>query len=314
MFPEAMHQQGRFLGTFKKGAPRICFGAEEIADFQLNLQILPVNLHYSNIEKFREKALIEIGKPFGISEMLDNYKNNPNEAYLQFNDKARAIIKSMVLDIEDTEHYDEYNFLREMIRRFRIYNNYKKYNYFDEVKEEKKVILEIDMLKEKEPEKFQTLMKTTKTYSESLKKLNFRDWLVNKRITGFGLIAKTFLLMLLSPFFLFGFVNNVIPCFLVDFLTKKIPDKVFVGSLRFILGFLFMPVWYVLICVVASLTSHSFLVGVSYTMLAFISLFVFYRYRMVTYKLWRAWRFFFMRKTVVVAELKNLKKQILAFF
>jgi len=37
MFPEAMHQQRRILGTFKKGVPRICFGAEEVADFVLFL-------------------------------------------------------------------------------------------------------------------------------------------------------------------------------------------------------------------------------------------------------------------------------------
>jgi 1-acyl-sn-glycerol-3-phosphate acyltransferase len=311
MFPEAMHQQGRFLGTFKKGVPRICFGAEEAADFQLNLQILPVNLHYSKIQKFREKALVEIGKPFGISGLLEAYKNNPNEAYLEFNTKARAILKSMVLDIEDAENYEEYNFLREMIRRSRIKNNYKRYNYYDEFKEEKKVIAEIDALKEKAPENFETLMAETKEYSESLKKLNFKDVLVNKKTTGFGLAMKTLLMGICFPFFLFGFVNNALPCFLVDYLTNKIPDRVFVGSLRFIMGFLLLPFWYLGICIAVSLISHSFLVGLSYTILAFLSLFVYYRYRVSTFKLWHAWRYFFKRKTDEVARLKELKNKIL---
>jgi len=314
MFPEAMHQQRRILGTFKKGVPRICFGAEEVADFQLNLQILPVNLHYSKVQKFREKALIEIGKPFGISELLETYKKNPNEAYLQFNDKARTIFKKMVLDIEDVENYEECNFLREMIRYERIKNNYKNYNYYDEFKEEKKVIAEIDALKEKTPEKFETLMATTKTYSESLKKLNFKNWLVNHKITGFGLIMKTLLMVILSPFFLFGFVNNVIPCFLVNFLTNKIPDRVFVGSLRFIMGFLLMPLWYICICVAASLISHSFIIGMAYTLLAFLSLFVFYRYRIITFKLWHTWRYFFVRKTEEIVHIKEFKNRILEYF
>jgi 1-acyl-sn-glycerol-3-phosphate acyltransferase len=146
MFPEAGHQQGRYLSTLKKGVPRICFGAEEVADFHLNLQILPVNLHYSNIFNFREKVLVEIGKPFRFSEFLETYKTHPNDAYLQFNEKARAIFKSMVLDIEDMKHYEEYNLLREVVRRYRIKNNYKKYNYFDEFKEGKKVISEIDTI------------------------------------------------------------------------------------------------------------------------------------------------------------------------
>jgi hypothetical protein len=314
MFPEAMHQERRILGTFKKGVPRICFGAEEMTNYQLNLQILPVNLHYSKIQKFRGKALIEIGKPFGISELLETYQKNPNDAYLNFNEKARAIFKEMVLDIEDAEHYDEYNFLREVVRNYCIKNNYKKYNYFDEFKEEKRVIEEIDVLKEKTPEKFKTLMATTKYYSESLKKLNFRDWLVNKKNTGFGLALKTLLMLIFSPFFLFGFVNNVFPCFLVNFLTNKIPDRVFVGSLRFIMGFLLLPFWYIGICVAASLISQSFIVGLAYTILAFLSLFVFYRYRIISHKLWHAWRFFFKRKTEEIQNLNNLKSSILTFF
>ena len=314
MFPEAMHQQRRILGSFKKGVPRICFGAEEVADFQLNLQILPVNLHYSKVQKFREKALIEIGKPFGISELLETYKNNPNEAYLQFNNKARTIFKTMVLDIEDADYYEEYNFLREMIRRFRINNNYKKYNYYDEFKEEKRVISEIDALKANDVANFENLMKTTKTYSKSLKKLKFKDWLINNKTTGFGLVLKTLLMTLFSPFFLFGFANNVIPCFLVNYLTDKIPDRVFVGSLRFIMGFVLMPFWYLGICITASLLSHSFIIGFSYTVLAFLSLFVYYNFRIATLKLWHSWRYFFIRKTEEATKLKELKNRILHFF
>ena len=314
MFPEAMHQQGHYLGTFKKGVPRICFEAEEAADYQLNLQILPVNLHYSNVRAFRGKVLVEIGKTFVFNELLETYKSNPNEAYMQFNEKARPIFKSMVLDIEDLEHYEEYNFLRQMIRHYRIKNNYKKYNYLDEFNEEKKVVSEIDTLKEKSPEKFETLMSETKQYAESLKKLNFRDWLVNKKLTACGLITKTLLMVLYFPFFLFGFINNGFPCAVPNILAKKIKDKVFTASIRYGLGFLLFPIWYLLILLAASLISGSFIVGLSYTILAFLSLFVYYNYRISTLKLWRAWSYFFKRKTEEVEELKRLKSRILLFF
>ena len=314
MFPEAMHQERRFLNTFKKGVPRICFGAEEMANFQLNLQILPVNLHYSKVQNFREKALIEIGKPFGFSEFLETYQKNPNEAYLQFNEKARGIIKSMVLDIEDPEYYEQYNLLRHVIRRHRIKTNYKKHDYFDEFKEEKKVVSEIDILKTQDSAKFESLMATAKEYSKTLNKLNFRDWLVNKKTTGFGLALKTLLMVLFCPLFLFGFVNNIIPCALVNLLTSKVPDKVFVGSLRFILGFLFLPFWYLGICITTSLISHSVIIGISYTILAFISLFIYYRYKILMLKLWHAWRYFLKRKTEAVVRLGELKNEILLSF
>ena len=314
MFPEAMHQQGRYLGTFKKGVPRVCFNAEEEADFDLNLQILPVNLHYSSIHHFREKVLIEVGKPFEIEEFFETYKNNPNDAYLQFNEKARDILKSMVLHIEDKENYKEYDFLREMIRQHRIKNNYKKYNYYDEFKEEKKVIAEIDALKESEPEKFTVLISETKKYSGLLKNLQFKDLLVNKKMSGLGLFAKTLLMVLYSPVFLFGFINNSIPCGIANLLTRKIADKVFIGTLRFLLGFLLFPFWYIGILIAASVLSGSFIIGLSYTVLAFVSLFPFYSYRVNTLKLWHTWRYYFKRKSLEVKQLKELKEKILLFF
>ena len=314
MFPEAQHQQGRYLGPFKKGVPRVCFSAEEAADFQLNLQILPVNLHYSSIRHFREKALIEIGKPFGFTEMLETYKNSPNDAYLQFNEKARAVLKSMVLHIEDDEYYNEYDFLREMIRGYRIENNYKKYDYYDEFKEEKKVVAEIDNMKETEPEKFQSLIAETKEYSSLLNKMNFKDVLVNKKTTLLGLIANALLRIILFPVFLFGFINNSIPCGIANLLTRKIKDKVFIGTLRFLLGFLLFPIWYIAILITASLLAHSFIIGISYTVLAFISLFPFYRYRVNMLKLWHECRYYLKRKTEEVAQLKQLKNNILSFF
>ena len=314
MFPEAMHQQGRYLGTFKKGVPRICFGAEEISDYNLNLQILPVNIHYSNILNFREKVLIEIGETFTINEFFDTYKNNPNDAFLLFNKKARPILKSMVLDIEDREHYEEYNFLREMVRRHRIKNNYKNFNYYDEFKEEKKTITEIDELKEKAPEKFEILISYTKKYAEKLKKLNFNDELVNKKITGLSLITKVLPLILFFPFFLFGFINNAVPCYLATFLLKKIKDKVFSGSIQFVIGWLVFPIWYLFVLLTVSLTLNSLIIGLSYTILAFISLFVFFRYFVFLKNHLLSWRYYFKRKTKDVVELKHLKNMILQFF
>jgi 1-acyl-sn-glycerol-3-phosphate acyltransferase len=315
MFPEALHQQGRYLDTFKKGVPRVCFEAEAAADYNLNLQILPVNLHYSSVQLFREKVLIEIGKPYNISEFFEHYKNAPNEAYLKFNEKARGIIKSMMLDIEDREHYEEYDFLsREMFKDFRMKNKGKNATYHDEVIEEKKIVLEIDAMKEKNKEVFSNLMTETKNYLELLKILNFKDWLVDKKINAFTVVAKSMLLVLLFPVFLFGLINNGLPCSLTNYFTGKFKDRVFVGSIRFLLGFLLFPFWFTGICIAVSLITKSFIIGLSYTILAFLSLFVYYRYRIITLKLWHTWRFYFQRKTEDINQLKNLKSKILSFF
>ena len=66
--PEAQHQQGHYLGSFKKGFPRIAFAAEEMADFKLDLQILPVNIHYKDYYNARSEVVLTVGEPFGCTE------------------------------------------------------------------------------------------------------------------------------------------------------------------------------------------------------------------------------------------------------
>jgi hypothetical protein len=89
---------------------------------------------------------------------------------------------------------------------------------------------------------------------------------------------------------------------------------VFTGSIQFVIGFFFFPIWYLGILLAASLILHSFIVGLSYAVLAFLSLFVCYRYKVTSLKLWHSWRYLLKRKTDAIRGLEDLKGKILRFF
>ena len=113
--PEAQHQQGHYLGSFKKGFPRIAFAAEEMADFKLGLQILPVNIHYKDYYNARSEVVLTVGEPFGCAEFAEVFKNDPNIAYQELNEKARVRLKAITPDIEAYEdYYQEEDLLRQM--------------------------------------------------------------------------------------------------------------------------------------------------------------------------------------------------------
>ena len=105
------------MSTFKKGFARIAFSAEELNDFQLGLQVLPLNIHYSNYFSFRSDLMVTIGKPFTFEELFDLYKENPNQAYLALNEKARARVKELTPDIDIPEYYNEIEALTQMMSR-----------------------------------------------------------------------------------------------------------------------------------------------------------------------------------------------------
>ena len=66
LFPEADHQDKRWLGTFKLGYLRIAFAAAEKNNFEQDIMILPSCNHYSNYFHARTDMLIRFGTPISL--------------------------------------------------------------------------------------------------------------------------------------------------------------------------------------------------------------------------------------------------------
>ena len=62
LYPEAGHQDKRWLGTFKLGYLRIAFAAAEKMNFEQDIMILPSCNHYSNYFHARTDMVIKFGK------------------------------------------------------------------------------------------------------------------------------------------------------------------------------------------------------------------------------------------------------------
>ena len=317
MFPEAGHQAGHFMTTFKKGFPRIAFKAEEMADFNLNLQILPLNIYYDNYFNFRGYLSITVGKPFTISEFFEKYKLEPNKAFAALNEKARAAIKAMTLDIEDKEHYEEYDILRQMSHTpLKELGKDSATPLYEQQREDIETVRKLDEMRATEPEKFANLMSAAREYLNGLQKLNLRDWLINYNIKATSLIFKTLLLIILAPVYLFGLINNIIPFKLPEPLKRKMNDRMFSSSVNYALSVLItFPLWYLILFVAAWVVSGQLWFAAAYLFAAFCSLFFFFKYKKWFIK-WRAsCRYYIMCKSgnKMLQKIKELKKNILTY-
>lgn len=314
LYPEAQHQHGRYLGEFKKGFPRICFAAEEIADYSLHLKILPVCLHYSNYERIGSKLLIIIGKSFTFEEFYEIHKTDPNLAFQKLNEKTRAILKDMVIDITDQDHYNEYDTLRLMISRERVNNLKTKCNYLQNFIEEKKVIEEIDTLKEQNPEKFHQLIDKTEQYQRDLKNLKMRDWLINSNVSWFKSIVKDFGLLLLFPFFIFSVINNGVVYYTPELLVKKLKDRQLFSTVRFALGFVLAPVWYLILLILVWFFSNSLLIAMIWVIFSLLIFKLIYFWQKEAIKLFHTYRYLLFSRTIGLKNLRKLKAEIVDFF
>lgn len=309
--PEAQHQQGHYLGSFKKGFPRIAFAAEEMADFKLDLQILPVNIHYKDYYNARSEVVLTVGEPFGCAEFAENFKTDPNIAYKLLNEKARARLKAITPDIEaHEEYYQEIDLLRCKWVKPRMEKKGLSASYFPNYPaEEVELLQEIADMQQQEPQRFMQLMGITHEYLDELQRLNLRDWIIGRKVGLAKVLFYTLVAVLLFPLFLFGLVSNILPFEFPALFRKKIKDRQLHSSFNFVGGMLSFTVYYLLVLAIAWIVSKSFLCALGCVFAMIVSFFIFYAYKKGLIKLKALWRYHKLQRrgeTRRAEELKNI--------
>ena len=315
MFPEASHQAGHYLSDFKKGFPRIALTAEEQANYQLGLKIVPVNIHYKSYFHFRTKLVLTVGEPFQIpSEILELHQTEPNLAFMKLNEIVREKLKAITID-EGTEYYTEYDQIREILYSPRLITQGKKPKSLYEEKEEGlKIVEELHQLRENDENNFLNLMETAKEYSAGLETLKLRNWLINKKVSFCSLFGKALLLLLTFPFYLFGLFNIGLPFHFPGILKKKIKDHQLHSSMNFAPAILLtFPLMFIILLTVVWIISGKFWIALIYLPMAFFSLFIYNAYRIAFIK-WRgACRYYSLskKKNSLLTRLSEIKSNLI---
>ncbi len=311
IFPEAMHQHGRYLGTYKKGFPRIAFAAEEMGNYDLKLKIMPVSIHYSHYEHCKSDLYLNIGETFTLEEFVELYKNEPNKAYNAFNEKARSAHKALLLDIEDRDHYEELDLFRAVYSNDQERKRNAKLRLDERHAIEKKCIANVLEERNSDPEKYQKRVDLLKEYKELLDKNNFRDKLVGKNHSFVGLLLKLILLILGLPLFLFAALANSLAYYLPELLISKVKDHQLHSSVRYILYILLFPIWYILLFVISWIVSGQLLFALGLIAAAIVTVSFIFRYKVAFIKMKNAFRYLFNKNSKTVQRLETLRKEIL---
>ena len=233
LFPEADHQDKRWLGTFKLGYLRIAFAAAEKNNFEQDIMVLPSCNHYSNYFHARTDMLIRFGTPISLKPYYERYQEAPRETMVEVNKIVRAQIQSMMLHIADIENYEQIDFLRDngYGKKYAKEHGYK-FNYLpSRLISDQHLVDDLEKAKQEHPEEMADIYKDTATFIAGLKELNIRDWLFQKN-PGIGAVALRGLGLLATlPLFLVSIIPTAL-LFLIPkiFLKAMIKDKMFFSS------------------------------------------------------------------------------------
>lgn len=248
LFPEAAHSGKRQMLAHKKAVPRIVFMAEEKAENNLDIHIVPIGIYYSSYWKFNRTVIVNFGQPIRVNNFLNEYKSNPNAATLTLRNSLRDAIEPLTVNINSVNYYKDFEKIRDIYGRHFSQRFDKKYSTVNRFKSDQFLTKKLDELAIDSKEEIDAITKSVGEYSKLLKKHKLKSWLIENPTNNFLMIALNKLVLLLGlPLFLFGLIFNAIPFFTTDIFTrKKIKDRAFWSTFFLASGILFFPIVYLL--------------------------------------------------------------------
>jgi 1-acyl-sn-glycerol-3-phosphate acyltransferase len=97
LFPEGLSHSEPALAPLKTGAARIVLEAEQLRG-PLGVRIVPVGLTFDDRERFRSRALVEVGEPLDPSPELARYGADPQAAVRELTERIDRALREVTLN------------------------------------------------------------------------------------------------------------------------------------------------------------------------------------------------------------------------
>ena len=193
LFPEAGHQDKRWLGYFSLGYLNLAFEAAEEADFKKEVYVMPFGHHYGNYFHSRYGLVLNYGEPIALSPFYEKYKEKPRTTMREVNALVEKQISSLMLDIRDLDHYTAIDALRnsDFSKAYARKQGLNPDKLAEKLEADKRLVAAL-------PKESPALDLLEKVERETLDK-GMRDWVVAQRPGRLNLACRIALLVLGAP-------------------------------------------------------------------------------------------------------------------
>ena len=250
LYPEADHQDKRWLGKFKLGYLRIAFEAAEKMNFEQDVMVLPSCNHYSNYFHARTDMLIKFDRPISLKPYYERYKESPREVMMEVNQIVRSRIQDMMLHVDDLVHYDEIDFLRETGygAKYAREHGFKARYLPSRLISDQQFVDAVQSATAQQPEAMEQIYSDTKRYGQGLKEIGIRDWLFVHDPGVEAPILRGLGLIIMLPLYILSIICTGL-MFLIPkiFISRLIKDNMFVSSFNIgVSAFISVPICLIL--------------------------------------------------------------------
>ena len=235
MYPEAGHQDKRWLGTFSFGYTKMAFEAAELGNFEKEVFILPACNHYSHYFGMRNRMLVKFGTPISIQPYYELYKTKPRTAQREVNKLVREQISGLMLDIRDLDNYDAIDFIRAT---YGIdYAKKQGVNPDDlpnRLLSDKDLVAKLADAKSADENGMNQLYQEARDLKQGIEKLGITDAHLKFSVNPIALGFQLLMLLILFPLWVFSWWPSMLVYWIpMSIFKAKMKDPMFEGTLLF---------------------------------------------------------------------------------
>ena len=311
IFPEAGHLGVRRLRNLSKGFTRIVFGALE-AHPNLDIQIVPLGLNYSNYQDSQSRLIINFGKPLAVRDYLGLQSENPAKAMSALRTEVQERLEHEIIHISREDAGHAFDIELDRLWPFFLNRSHGFSQPFTEhsfYKNREKSIQEIAP----DSPYFKRIM----IYDIEMEKRRLRApfFFIQQKDPGYWVIQNIFLLVFL-PVFLLSWIVHAPGYFLIrTILDRYFKDKQFHSSIKLIGNLILFPVFMIIYAGLAVYLTGRPALALSAVLLFFpISVFIIRELRLPYRYLFTMWRMLYLRlfKPDLYKYLKKIEEDIIA--
>ncbi len=248
IFPEANHALPRSLRPLKKGICRSAFGAEVKNNWELDVQIVPVGMNYSDQENFGGECLVNYGKPIRLADYRALFEESPGKANKELIETISERLSPLLIDIQNKEMLESIEILREIDlnnsigRKAPVEEKFKVY---------KASIEKWEKFFKDNPSKQDEIKTKVGEYKHELYRHRLSDHLIGTDVKGLSYFFISFLILLMfSPIFLSSALIHAFPFWYPAKMAKKVKDVGFRSSIKVAVGMVLFLLLYLLLTIV----------------------------------------------------------------
>ncbi|MFN3940208.1 MAG: 1-acyl-sn-glycerol-3-phosphate acyltransferase, partial [Chitinophagales bacterium] len=251
IYPEGDCINENHVRPLKKGITRIAFGAMEKYNWEPDIRIIPVGINYTGAEKFRQWKMINFGEPIAVADYKEAFLENPTLATSALKDDIEEGMRKVALHIPRSHYYHDIEYLVQMVARALILENNEPYNPVTKFYTEQQIIAKLEHMRMYAHEEMSDLVKSLHKYQKNLKHFRFRENTFDTfRQQWFVILIMAFYFLVMFPLFVFGTAVNIVPYKLIEKgVERKVKQRIFYSSMKFVAGLFIFPVWYILLFV-----------------------------------------------------------------